>query len=124
MCQDWDKTLKEANYKLSINDRDGALKEFEKQVRKHPNSGACHTGLGKTLKRQGKYSEAKAKFLKATEVEPTYADGFYELGSSLEADKEWAGAADAFQKYCELNPDGAKRQAVPDRVMHCRNQIK
>jgi tetratricopeptide (TPR) repeat protein len=118
---DWDKTLEKGVYQLSIGNTKEAAEFFEGKVKKYPDSGACHTQLGKALKRLGKFSEAKAEFRKATEVEPTYADGFYELGSLLEGDRDFSGAAQAFERFLQLKPDAADRQTITDRIRECRN---
>lgn len=119
----WESNLQKGNYQLSIGNTEEAVKIFSEKVRKYPSSGACHTGLGRALKRLGKISEAKAEFRTATQAEPTYAEGFYELGVVLESDKEWAGAASAFETFLSLKPDASQRQALSDRIRFCKSQI-
>lgn len=99
-----------------------ALDFFQSKLKKYPNSAMVHLGMGKALKRLGKLSEAKAEFRRATEVEPSYADGYYELGVCMESDREYAGAVDAFQKYLQLKPDAGERQAISDRIRYCQSQ--
>ena len=120
---DFEKKLSKGYHHLQIGNTDKAIKIFEGYVKKHPESGACHTALGRALKRRGKFQEAKEEFKKATQVEPKYGLGFYYLGVALEQDKEWKKAADAFQNYVNLEPDVSKRKIVEDRIRHCKNQI-
>src|SRR5581483_2934954 len=101
----WEKELAKGYQELSLNNKEKALDIFNKKVQKYPNSGACHTALGRTYKRLGKLDEAKREFRTATQVEPSFADGFYEYGSSLESDQQWNEAAQAFTTYLSLNPD-------------------
>ena len=118
----WDITLKDANHLLAIGESEKAAAIFESKIKKYPNSGACHTALGRALKRLGKLDQAKTEFLRSTEVEPNYADGFYELGVLQESDKEWTEAANAFTRYVELKPDSGQRRTVEDRILYCRGQ--
>src|SRR5262245_32010818 len=96
---EFNKILAKGYADLSMGNSQEAANFFASKCEKYPNSGACHTALGKALKRLGKLDNAKDEFRKATEVEPTFADGFYELGVMLESDKDWAGAAKNFEKY-------------------------
>ena len=120
---DYEKKLKKGYHNLQIGNTDKALKIFEKYTNKYPASGACHTAYGRALKRAGKHQEAQKEFVKATQVDPKYAQGYYYLGVSFEEDRKWKQAAEAFQGYVDLEPDNGKRKVVQDRVRHCKNQI-
>jgi Flp pilus assembly protein TadD len=121
---DWDKYLEKGYHQLSIGNTEEAVKIFSEKVRKYPSSAACHTGLGRALKRLGKISEAKTEFRTATEVEPAFADGFYELGVVLESDRDWQGAVRAFETFLSLKPDASQRQALSDRIRFCKGQVQ
>jgi tetratricopeptide (TPR) repeat protein len=118
----FDDLLKKGREQLAIGETDKAIELFQKSVKKYPQSAACHTALGRALKRRGKLSEAKAEFKCACDVESNYADAFYELGAMLESDKEWDGAAQAFSHYLELSPDSAQRKTIEDRIKYCKGQ--
>ena len=120
---DWERKLEKGYYELSIGNVDKAREMFESKVRKYPSSGACHTALGATLKKKGKLTEAKAEFRRATEVEPTYAEGFYELGAMMESDKEFLQASQAFEKYLLLKPDSNRKATVADRIRFCKEHL-
>lgn len=120
---DFEKKLKKGYHHLQIGNTQKAIKIFRKYVKKYPQSGACHTALGRALKRRGKFQEAQDEFKRATQADPKYALGFYYLGVTLEQDKKWKQAADAFQNYVNLEPNNSKRKVVQDRVRHCKNQI-
>jgi tetratricopeptide (TPR) repeat protein len=119
---DWDKTLFRGYDQLGKGNTEEAIKFFQEKVRKYPTSAECHTGLGKSLKRLHKISEAKEEFRRATECDPNFADGFYELGAVLEDDKDWQNAATAFEKFLQLKPDSGNRKTVADRITYCRGQ--
>jgi len=118
---DWDKRLQNGYKQMSIGNVDEALKLFESKVKAHPESAACHTALGRALKKKGKLAQAKAEFRRAIEAEPGYADAYYELGSLEESDKQFSAAAQAFEKYLSLKPD-TDLKGVPDRIRYCKEQ--
>ena len=101
----FDDLLKKGNQQLAVGETDKAIELFQKTVKKYPQSAACHTALGKALKRRGKLSEAKAEFKCACEMESNFPDAFYELGALQESDKEWDPAAQSFTRYLELSPE-------------------
>jgi tetratricopeptide (TPR) repeat protein len=118
----FDDLLKKGNQQLAVGETDKAIELFQKSVKKYPQSAACHTALGKALKRRGKLSEAKAEFKCASEMESNYADAFYELGVLQEGDKQYAQAEQAFTRYLQLNPDTAQRKTIEDRITYCKGQ--
>ena len=120
--QNWDEVLKNGNTLLAQGESERAAAFFATKIKKYPNSGACHTALGRAYKRLGKLDPAKQEFKISTEVEPGYADGFYELGVLQESDKEWSDAASAFEKYLALKPENSQRRTIEDRIRYCKGQ--
>jgi len=120
---DWEKKLQKGYYNLSIGNTEEAIVFFQTKVKDYPASGACHTGLGVALKRKGKMTEAKSELRRSTEVEPTYADAFYELGAMLESDKDYAGAAQSYEQYLVLKPDSNRRTVVGERIRFCKEHM-
>jgi tetratricopeptide (TPR) repeat protein len=117
--EDWGSKL-EPGYKLLTQGQiEKSAQFFEKKVAKYPGSGACHTAYGRALKRWGKITQAKDEFAKATQVDPNFPDGFYEYGTALESDKQYAEASSAFQRFLNLAPSDAQRMNVPDRIRFC-----
>ncbi len=121
---DWQKKLESGYREMSLGNVDKAADVFRDKVRHYPDSGACHTALGIALKKKGQRAEAKAEFTTATRVEPAYADGFYELGAMLENDKDYSGAAGAFEKYLQLAPGSNRAATVAERVRFCKGQLQ
>lgn len=120
--QKWQPALDKAVKEMEKGNHEVAQIALSKLVKKYPDAGALHTALGKAYKRLGKLDEAKAEFRAATEVEPAYAEAYYELGCMLESDEQWSAAADTFEKYLQLNPDASTRKTVVDRIRFCRNR--
>jgi tetratricopeptide (TPR) repeat protein len=118
---DWQKTLEKGNHELAVGNTENAVAIFSSKVKKYPTSAACHTALGRAYKRLGKISEAKSEFHDATQLDPAYADGFYEFGVVQESDQNWADAASSFETYLRLKPDASERQALSDRIIYCKN---
>ena len=120
---DWPKKLESGYRELSLGNVDKAIDMFQDKVKHHPESAACHTALGTALKRKGKLLEAKAEFQQATQVETDYPDGFYEYGAMLENDKQYSAAAQAFQRYLELQPNSSRKDAVSERLRFCKEHM-
>jgi Flp pilus assembly protein TadD len=120
---DWQTTLADGYQQLSVGNTEKAVSLFANKVKKHPDSAACHTALGRAYKRLGRIEEAKTEFGKAIELEPTFADGFYEYGVVQESDQHWTDAVTAFEKYLQLKPDASERRTLVDRIQFCKNHI-
>ncbi len=120
---DWNKKLEKGYYELSIGNVDQAIDWFRAKVKSNPESGACHTALGTALKKKGRLQDAKNEFAAAASSEPTYANGFYELGSMQESDKEYSAASQSFEKYLQYSADTNKKKVVEDRLKFCKEHI-
>jgi tetratricopeptide (TPR) repeat protein len=120
---DWDKKLAKPRQLMETNNVEEAIKIYEDLLKKHADSAAVHTELGKCYKRRGKLSMAKAEFKRATEVESTYADAWYELGAMYQSDKEYDLAAQAFSRFIQMAPYSEKKDAVLDRIKFCKSQL-
>lgn len=120
---DWEKKLAKGYYELSIGNVDKAIDMFREKVKAHPESGACRTALGTALKKKGKLAEAKGEFATATAVEPAFANAYYELGAMQESDKEYAAAAQSFEKFLQLSTDGNRKSSVTDRLRFCKEHM-
>jgi tetratricopeptide (TPR) repeat protein len=97
---------------------------FSDELRKHPEAGPPHVGLGQALKKKGKLGEAKSEFKRATEVDPGCADAFYELGAMQENDQEWQAAAGSFEQYLQLAPSANNAKSVAERLRNCREKME
>lgn len=117
---DWDKKLAKGYDWMTRGDYDKALLMFQAEVDKHPESGACRTALGLCLKKKGKMGEAKASLRRATEVEPEFAEAYYELGAMLQNDKDYVEALKCFERYMQLAPLSSKKASVEERIRDCR----
>jgi Flp pilus assembly protein TadD len=121
---DWQKALAKGYHELAVGNTENAIAIFSSKVKGHSDSAACHTALGRAYKRMGRMDDAKTEFRQATQLEPDYPDGFYELGVIEEFDNNWSSAASAFERYLVLKPDASERRALEDRVAFCKGHIK
>jgi len=90
-----------------------------------PNGGKYYYNLGALLVNAGQNEPAAEAFKKAIEVQPTYADAYYQYGVMLVSKASIAsdgkvtpvpGTVEAFQKYLELQPNGPYAQASKDML--------
>jgi tetratricopeptide (TPR) repeat protein len=81
-----------------------------------PQAGKYYYNLGAVYINTQQSQGAEAAFKKAIELDPNYADAYYELGlvligrATVGADQKMvapAGTAEALQKYLALKPDGS-----------------
>lgn len=120
---DWDTKLKPAYDWIERSDPDKAIVLFNGFIAKYPAAAPPHMGLGMALKHKGKTGEAKAEFQKTTQVDPGFAEAYYELGAIQQIDKEYAAAVENFERYLQLAPTSSKKNSVADRIVVCRENL-
>ena len=109
---------------MSIGEVDRAINMFSDEVKKHPEAAPPHVGLGRALKKKGRMSDAKSEFKRATEVDPNYADSYYELGAMQENDREWKAAAASFEQYLQAAPDADNARSAAERLRNCKEKME
>lgn len=120
---DWDHKLAKERQMIATNKIEEAMKILDDYLAKHPESGALHTDKGICLKRRGHVGEARSEFERATQVEPQYAQAWYELGSLQQSDKQFDQAADSFERYLQTKPYADNKDAVRDRINYCKSNM-
>lgn len=120
---DWEKKLAKAYRDLEIGEYDRAMQSFQKEIDSHPDSAAARTGLALAFKKKGRPQEAIAALRRATEVEPDYAESYYELGALLEVEKDFGEALKCFERYMQLSPLSRKKNSVEDRIRNCKQNL-
>jgi tetratricopeptide (TPR) repeat protein len=104
---------------------DEAVKAFSTAAQdsaSNPKAAAlAHYNTGLVLTKTGKVEDAATEFDKASQLDPTLAEAYYQKGTALiakaTADKAGKiiappGTAEAFQKYLELAPNGKNAEAA------------
>ena len=94
-----------------------AKAELEKAAQMDPTqAGKAYYNLGAILINSGQTDPAADAFKKATDLDPNYADAYYQYGVSLMGKMQVAadgkvtyapGTKEAFDKYLQLKPDGS-----------------
>ncbi len=120
---DWDKKLVKARQLMDTNNVEEAMKIYDEQLKKHPEVAPLHCDFGKCLKKRGKLSLARSEFKRATEVDPNYAESWYELGAMYESDKDYQLAVNSFERYLSLAPYSERKDAVKDRLNFCKQKL-
>jgi tetratricopeptide (TPR) repeat protein len=85
-----------------------------------PNAGKYYFNLGAVYVNTGNMEPATAAFKKAIDLDPNYAEGYFQYGLSLiskatiDNGKTMAppGTAEAFQKYLDLAPNGPNAETA------------
>jgi Tfp pilus assembly protein PilF len=117
------------NYGLALA-KDKKFPEAQAELQKAaeldpPNGGKYYYNLGALLVNAGQNVPASEAFKKAIEVQPNYADAYYQYGVMLVAKAAVGadgkvtpvpGTIEALQKYLELAPTGANAQAAKDML--------
>jgi tetratricopeptide (TPR) repeat protein len=101
---------------------DEAKAELEKAAQLDPTqAGKAYYNLGAIYINSGQTDAAGEAFKKAMELQPDYADAYYQYGVVLMAKMQVAadgkvtyapGTQEAFQKYLDLKPDGPNADAA------------
>jgi cytochrome c-type biogenesis protein CcmH/NrfG len=105
-------------------DNDGALEAFNRALRESRGfNPEAHTGVGLAHEDKGRHEEAVAAFRKAvaqlSDTEPV----LYELlGRNFEKLERWKDAADAYDKYLQLAPEGSHASAIRSIIEQLRQQ--
>ena len=85
-------------------DYDGALREFEHVRRFQPNNAELLWAIAQTLRRKGRWDEARLLFDRAVQLSPRSEQYMYDLASTNVAMRRFADAGRDFEKAIALNP--------------------
>lgn len=102
---------------------DEAIKSFQKAIALAPENASFHFNLAVVYRRQTPKNPdmiplAIAEYEKATSLEPTNLDGWWDLGLMYKEDHQNDKAIAAFQRYLELNKgkDKAAEKRAEDEI--------
>jgi tetratricopeptide (TPR) repeat protein len=89
----------------SVDNLDGALKEYNEALRLDPANAAVYYDIGIILNKRKDYLGAAAAYKKATDLKPREWTYWYNSGVNLNHKGDKDGAIAAYIKAKELNPD-------------------
>lgn len=95
--------IEEANIYLSTNKSKEAIEVLTIAINKDPNNAQLYYARANNYNTQKEYQKAKADYLKAIELEPSYFDAFYNLGGMI-----FNEGADLINKANNLPPAKSK----------------
>ena len=82
-----------------------ALEEFEKALLGLPGSSPLFGGIGAVQRRQGRWEEAAANFIRAAELDPRNSREPHEVGGTYMAMRRYAEAMQYMDRAIALRPD-------------------
>ena len=94
-----------ANKAYDAEDYEGALALLNEAVSKDPENVVALNNKGAALDALGKREAAEACYRKALSLSSDYELAWHNLGNCLFAQEEYGGAAKAYAKATELNPE-------------------
>ena len=74
------------------------LSSLRQAVEIEPGNPLYRNAVGAVMLNIGRYAEAQTEFLKAVELDPTYADAYHNLGSAYAEQAKWEEAIEAYRK--------------------------
>lgn len=102
-------------YAREAND-DEALRILASARADHPGHYLLEYYFGMLAGRLGREQEAEEALNRATQLQPTSADPYFELGKLYEAKQDWTSARKALERVIELNPQFAAAHYQLSRV--------
>lgn len=94
-----------ANYRMRMQDFQGAIKDFEQAITMDKRNHELFFGLGYAHFLLKQLDKAIPNFRKAVEINPRFASGWYNLAVSQANLQDFPAAISAMTKALDLNPD-------------------
>jgi Tfp pilus assembly protein PilF len=82
-----------------------AKKELQEELAIDPSNASAEYILGELSRQEGDLDAAIAHFAKASQLDPTFADAFLGLGTSLVTEKKYAEAISPLEVAVKLQPE-------------------
>jgi len=98
------------------------LRFWSQMVVDTPVHPSAHYDLGIAYQREGRHREAIEAYRRATELDPSLADGYYGAAKSYADLGEYDKAIEHIDKALELSPDNELYQQVRAYIIHRRDQ--
>ena len=94
-----------------------AIEYYERALQIRPNNAGVMVDLGAMYRQNGDADKAIELFNKAIQVDPQLPQAYFNLGMVLRSEKNDAiGAAKAWKKYLELDPNSQAREFLQEQI--------
>jgi cytochrome c-type biogenesis protein CcmH/NrfG len=105
------------NTYYDMNNSGKAIDYYEKAQKINPNDAPVMVDLGAMYRQAGDFDKALELFNKAIQIDPKLPQAYFNLGMVLRMEKhDAAGAAKAWRKYLELDPNSQARQFLEEQI--------
>ncbi len=94
-----------ADLYLQAKQYDGAARVLKELVAQNPGDAQLHLEYGQALARQHKYPEAQAELLKALQLNPKLAEGYFDLAYSAQQNKNYELVIRVLDARAKLQPE-------------------
>ena len=101
-----------------------AIVEIESLAKENPNVPILHNIYGCITNNLGKWNKSVRCFSKAIELNPKYADAYYNLGIAFDSLEKLREAVNSYSKAIELKPDNPKFYEGLIRLLNFYNPKK
>ena len=98
-----------------LGESEAARRDFDESLRLNPNQFNAWLGEGLLARQQGKVDEAIADLTRSLDLRPS-AQGYVELGRTLEQAGRSADALNAYEQALKLAPDDSEAQKAADAL--------
>jgi tetratricopeptide (TPR) repeat protein len=85
-------------------DPDGAVKEFEEELKVNPTNAPAEFMLGETARQAGQWDEAVEHFSHAVKLDEGFSEAYLGLGMSLNSAGKFSEAVPPLEAYVKLQP--------------------
>jgi len=102
---------------------DWAIDSFSKAKTLEPTNPVFPTEIGKILRDEGKFDEAKKEFEKALQLKPNYLDAQIQLALILESEGNYQEAISKLEGIVARNPNSVEALFQLGRVYYNNNRI-
>lgn len=113
------------NAYYDLNNSTMAIENYEKALRINPKEASVMVDLGAMYRQSGNSDKALDLFNKAIEFDPKLPQAYFNLGMVLRMEKhDAAGAAKAWKKYLELEPNSQAREFLEEQIKIAEDSSK
>ncbi|MGB7294932.1 MAG: tetratricopeptide repeat protein [Candidatus Aminicenantales bacterium] len=101
---------------------DAAVGAFQKVIGLDPNRTSAHLGLGGIFIRTQRWNDAAGALEKAIALDGTQKEAVFQLGTAYEELRDFAKAADAYDRFLKMQPENAWMGYL--RLGSCRMELQ